>query len=30
MSKKNKDKLYCYAKPNQMADHQFSDDVAIC
>jgi len=30
MSKKNKDKLYCYAKPNQMVNHQFSDDVAIC
>lgn len=23
-------KLYCYAKPNQMRGHRFSDDVAIC
>lgn len=23
-------KLYCYAKANQMVDHRFTDDVAIC
>lgn len=23
-------KLYCYAKPDQMIDHQYTDDVAIC
>ena len=23
-------KLYCYAKPNQMVEHRFTDDVAIC
>lgn len=28
MSKKQK--LYCYAKANQMVDHDFTDDVAIC
>ena len=32
LNKKNsKDKkLYCYAKANQMVDHRFTDDVAIC
>lgn len=23
-------KLYCYAVPNQMREHRFTDDVAIC
>lgn len=23
-------KLYCYAKADQMIDHKFTDDVAIC
>lgn len=23
-------KIYCYAKADQMEDHKFSDDVAIC
>lgn len=22
--------LYCFARPNQMVDHRFTDDVAIC
>lgn len=22
--------IYCYAKANQMVEHSFSDDVAIC
>lgn len=25
-----KEKLYYYAKANQMVDHRFNDDVAIC
>lgn len=25
-----KESLYVYAKPNQMTDHEYSDDVAIC
>ena len=32
LDKKNRKgkKLYCYAKANQMVDHKFVDDVAIC
>ena len=22
--------IYCFARPNQMVDHKFTDDVAIC
>ena len=25
-----KEQIYCYAKPNAMVDHKFTDDVAIC
>ena len=26
----SKDKLWCYAFPNAMVNHKFTDDVAIC
>lgn len=27
---KKEDYLYCYARPDAMVDHEFTDDVAIC